>query len=276
MSEESDRLRLGGMALANGLLVHGPTSWAAAVVDDDGEVIVGSGPRPRLNGRLLERVPLARGVIRMVESMMVVPAARAGVPEARLAMEDRPVGVMVVSTMVASALLRRRIKNVVAQEAAVATVNLLPILLMLRLSPASRWHAVEHKSIAAYERAGSLGIATNVVDPKEHPRCGSNLVLPLMVSSAVGNIAARAVRGRRRRALVRAGALVAGIGAAVEAFSFAERHPRNPMSRVIHGAGHAIQAGFVTREPDEDELAVGRQAMEEILRIEQAEVEVMA
>ena len=33
MSEESDRLRLGGMALANGLLVHGPTSWAAAVVD---------------------------------------------------------------------------------------------------------------------------------------------------------------------------------------------------------------------------------------------------
>jgi hypothetical protein len=217
MSEESDRLRLGGMALANGLLVHGPTSWAAAVVDDDGEVIVGSGPRPRLHGGLLERVPLARGVIRMVESMMVVPAARAGVPEARLAMEDRPVGVMVVGTMVASALLRRRIKNVVAQEAAVAAVNLLPILLMLRLSPASRWHAVEHKSIAAYERAGSLGIATNVVDPKEHPRCGSNLVLPLMVSSAVGNIAARAVRGRRRRALVRAGALVAGIGAAVEA-----------------------------------------------------------
>ena len=27
----SDPLRLGGMALRNGLLVHGPTSWAAAV-----------------------------------------------------------------------------------------------------------------------------------------------------------------------------------------------------------------------------------------------------
>ena len=35
---------LGGMALANGLLVSGPTSWAAAVVDDRGQVIVGSGP----------------------------------------------------------------------------------------------------------------------------------------------------------------------------------------------------------------------------------------
>ena len=26
-----DKLRLGGMALGNGLLVHGPTHWAAAV-----------------------------------------------------------------------------------------------------------------------------------------------------------------------------------------------------------------------------------------------------
>ena len=76
----------------------------------------------------------------------------------------------------------------------------------------------------------------------------------------------------RRRALVRAGALVAGIGASVEAFSFAERNPRHPVARVIHGAGHAIQAGFVTREPSEAELAVGRAAMNEILRAEQAEV----
>ena len=28
---EPEKLRLGGMALRNGLLVHGPTHWAAAV-----------------------------------------------------------------------------------------------------------------------------------------------------------------------------------------------------------------------------------------------------
>ncbi len=127
---------------------------------------------------------------------------------------------------------------------------------------------MEHKSIAAYERAGAKGLATNGTDPKEHTRCGSNLVLPLMVSGALGNIAARAVRGRGRRALVRASALVVGIGASVEAFAFAERNPNHPVSRVIHGAGHAIQAGFVTREPDADELAVGRAAIEAILRAE--------
>ena len=143
MSDDSPRLRLGGMALANGLLVSGPTSWAIAVVDDDGQVVVGSGPRPRIAAGIFERVPLARGVIRMAESMMAVPAARASMPEARLAMEDAPVGIVVAATMIAGAIARRRIRSVVLQEAAAATLSLAPMLIMLRMSPASRWHAVQ-------------------------------------------------------------------------------------------------------------------------------------
>ena len=44
-----DKLRLGGMALRNGLLVHGPTHWAAAVRTrrrDQG----GLGRKPDLGG----------------------------------------------------------------------------------------------------------------------------------------------------------------------------------------------------------------------------------
>jgi uncharacterized protein YqhQ len=69
--------------------------------------------------------------------------------------------------------------------------------------------------------------------------------------------------------------MAAGIGAAVEAFSYAERNPRSAVGRAIHASGHAIQAGFVTREPNEEQLAVGRAAMEEILHAERA-VEVVA
>ena len=43
-----DKLRLGGMALRNGLLVHGPTHWAAAVRTDAGQIKVASGPKPDL------------------------------------------------------------------------------------------------------------------------------------------------------------------------------------------------------------------------------------
>ena len=46
----SDKLRLGGMALRNGLLVHGPTHWAAAVRAATATIAVASGPKPRVRG----------------------------------------------------------------------------------------------------------------------------------------------------------------------------------------------------------------------------------
>ncbi len=45
---DDEKLRLGGMALRNGLLVHGPTHWAAAVRTRDGEIAVASGRKPDL------------------------------------------------------------------------------------------------------------------------------------------------------------------------------------------------------------------------------------
>jgi uncharacterized protein YqhQ len=39
-------LRLGGMALRNGLLIHGPSAWAAAARTRDGRIEVSSGPKP--------------------------------------------------------------------------------------------------------------------------------------------------------------------------------------------------------------------------------------
>ena len=48
MPVPEDKLRLGGMALRNGLLVHGPTHWAAAVRTKAGDVKVASGPKPRV------------------------------------------------------------------------------------------------------------------------------------------------------------------------------------------------------------------------------------
>ena len=48
----AEPLRLGGMALRNGLLIHGPTHWAAAVRDSGGEIAVASERKPELAPRL--------------------------------------------------------------------------------------------------------------------------------------------------------------------------------------------------------------------------------
>jgi uncharacterized protein YqhQ len=65
-----EKLRLGGMALRNGLLVHGPTHWAAAVRREDGTIAVGSGRKPRL--RVADGVAGVRGLLRLAEAVVVL------------------------------------------------------------------------------------------------------------------------------------------------------------------------------------------------------------
>ena len=77
------------MALRNGLLVHGPTHWAAAVRDDHGLIQVASGRKPRLGGRGAERVPGLRGVLKLGEAMAVIPLVKRALPAARLPMQDK-------------------------------------------------------------------------------------------------------------------------------------------------------------------------------------------
>src|SRR5881409_1252691 len=64
-------LRLGGMALRNGLLIHGPRAWAAAVRTPDGGIEVSSGPKPAFSQGRLGSTPLLRGPLRLAEAFAV-------------------------------------------------------------------------------------------------------------------------------------------------------------------------------------------------------------
>lgn len=262
--------RLGGMALANGLLVHGPAHWAAAVRGEDGELIVASGPKRLLRAGPLTDLPLVRGLVRLGEAFAVLPSVRRGLPQARFPMEDGGTIAAAVGATAVAALARRRIPSVLAQEAVGAVAGLAPALVALRGSRAAIWHAVEHKSIAAFEAGGADEVPRAADHAKEHERCGSNLILPLLISTTVGNTVARKLLRRRSiggRSLVSA----VSIGCAVEVFAFSARRPGHPVSRVVHRVGHAMQSGFATREPSEGDLLVGRAAMEELLRAEGTE-----
>jgi uncharacterized protein YqhQ len=256
-------LRLGGMALRNGLLIHGPTSWAAAARTSSGAIEVASGPKPSLAPGSLGSVPLLRGPLRLAEAFAVVPVARRSLPAARLPIEDSRVLAIGIATALASSAIRRLGPTTVAREALIATLGILPAAAALRDRELAAYHGVEHKAIGAYER-GSLD-PTDA--PKEHERCGSNLVLPLLVLSVVGQVVVeRLVRNPRPAARAVAG--VASLSAAVELFTYAERSPDSAVGRTIHAAGHEIQRVLSTREPTDEQLEVGSAALREILRAE--------
>ena len=94
------KVRLGGMALQNGVLVHGPTAWGCAVRQPDGSVKIASGRKRRFAPSV--ETPFLRGPLRLAESFAVLPDVRRALPEARMAFE-RPA---VVAAMIGSAVSR--------------------------------------------------------------------------------------------------------------------------------------------------------------------------
>ena len=172
------KLRLGGMALRNGLLVHGPTHWAAAIRTDAGELRVASGRKPDLGGKAAERVPGLRGIAKLAEAMAVIPLVKRALPEARLPMQDaKTLGAMAGAALGGQAI-RSAGPRSVGREAAVAVLSLAPALLALRSGDLAAYHGVEHKSISGYEEDGDAAAAD-----KEHDRCGSHLVAPMLTAA---------------------------------------------------------------------------------------------
>ena len=260
------------MALRNGLLVHGPTHWAAAVRTDAGEIKVASGRKPDLGAKSAEGVPGVRGVVKLAEAMAVIPLVKRALPEARLPMQD----VKTLGAMGAAALGGQAIRKGVGpasaerppagagREAAVALLSLAPALMALRSGDLAAYHGVEHKAIAAYEEDADAADAT-----KEHDRCGSHLVAPMLTA------AARRQRGRAPRRPARAGRRGRGgpgqrRGRRGGVRLVASAIPRRALTRLLRRPGHEIQRVVGTREPTPEQLEVGRAALAEILRVEAA------
>ena len=263
-AEQKTRLRLGGMALRNGLLIHGPTHWAAAVRDADGAIQVASAPKPELAPALVARAPGLRGPIKLAEAMAVLPLARRALPTARLPFEDGRVLTAVGATLVATGLLRRGRRAPALRAGLAQVVGFVPAAVALGDGDLAAYHGVEHKAIAAYEQ----GVEDVASVPKEHDRCGSNLIVPMMLFSAAGTLLLERLSARPS-ATARAAVALAGASVAVEMFAWSDRHHGEPLAELFHTPGREIQRRFATREPTPEQLEVGLAAMAEILRVEQ-------
>jgi uncharacterized protein YqhQ len=251
------------MALRNGLLIHGPTHWAAAVRDEDGQVVVASERKPELAPKLAQRVPGLRGPLKLVEAMAVLPLVRRRMPAARLPFEDRRVLAAIGFTLVATNLLRRRSRGSALREALVQVLGAAPAVIALSDRDLAAYHGVEHKAIAAYEQ----GVEDPASVPKEHDRCGSNLIAPMMLLSLAGTVLLERLV-ERPSPLARAAVGLGGASIAVEMFAWSDRNHGTPLAEAFHTPGREIQRHLATKEPTPEQLQVGVAALAEILRVE--------
>jgi uncharacterized protein YqhQ len=256
---EKELVRLGGMALQNGVLVHGPTAWGAAVRAEDGELHVASGRKPRFAESV--QTPVLRGPLRLAEAFALLPLVRRALPQARFAFERPTVLGSIVASSVAARKLRRSKLSAGGKEVVAGVVTLLPAALALRGSGLAAYHGAEHISIGTYERGGERA-------PKEHPRCGTQLLAPMLMSSLVANVAA-ARAPAAARGVARLFGTTAAIGASVEVFAWMARHPDHPVAKALSRPGYELQRHFSTAEPSEAQVEVADAARDACLALEQ-------
>jgi uncharacterized protein YqhQ len=248
--------RLGGMALANGVLVHGPTSWACAVRTDEGKIKVVA-ERKQVSSKV--QSPLVRGPLKLIEAIAFLPRLKRALPEAKLPFE----GAGVLATMLGSAVViqgvRRTRLTESAKELLGALLSMTPAVLSLRQGSLAAYHGAEHIAIGTYEHGEPRA--------KEHERCGSHLVGPMMAAATAGNVLASRLPLRARPA----GRAVAGLGAvaiSTEVFGWMTRHPDHFLARALARPGHELQHRFATAEPTPEQLQVAEAALRACVELE--------
>jgi uncharacterized protein YqhQ len=245
------------MALANGVLVHGPRAWACAVRTDDGRLKVVA-RRKRFRAADVQN-PMLRGPARIAEVFALLPQVKRALPEAQLPME-RP---RVLASMVGSAFVLRGLRNSglrpLTRELVNGVLSVAPAAFALRGGDLAAYHGAEHVSIGSYEHGEAR--------PKEHERCGSHLLGPMLLTTAAGNLMADQAP-RRLRPAAKLAAAVGSVAASVEIFNWMTRNGEHPLARALAKPGHELQHRLGTREPNSDQLEVADAALRACLELE--------
>jgi uncharacterized protein YqhQ len=259
-------LRIGGMALENGLLLQTARHWVAAVREPEGSISVVSGTkRVDLSVHGNGRLPILRGLARLLDAFRVLPTLKHRLGSAVLPLETpRMMGALGLSALL-TAGTRRAGGSAAGREARAMLVGLIPVLFALRDSRLAGYHGAEHKAIDEYER-GARGLDVEGA-VREHNRCGSSLVAPMIATTLAGNVVLRGLIKEPSPLAVAVTSLLS-LGSALELFRWGTLRPDSLLARGVSRSSYLLQHFFTTREPTEEQMDVARRGLAELLRLE--------
>ena len=275
----------GGQAVIEGVMIRGQRNIAIAVRRPDGSIALKRQPlTPIFTGRL-RRIPLARGVIAMAETLTL--GMRALTYSANVAAEAEGeeisarsmAGMMAVSLTIAiglfflvpvlasdrlEGLLGSSLMANIAEGVIRLGLFLGYILLIGRMNDIRRvfmYHGAEHMTVHAQERGDPLNVAHIRRYPTAHPRCGTAFLLVVMVVAILAFIFV----GREPFWwLIASRIVLVPLIAAVsyEVIRFSGRHAANPLVALITAPSLALQS-LTTRQPDDDQIEIAIAAMQQ-------------
>jgi uncharacterized protein YqhQ len=287
--------RYGGQAVMEGVMMRGQKTSATAVRRPNGEVVVDSKPLPRLYTGRLRQTPFVRGIIVLIESIIL--GINSLFYSANIALEEEgedvsggstwvilglsfalSISLFFVAPLFLTKLLDPYIDSSIIFHLVEGGIRLAIFLVFLRLislmpdiKRTFAYHGAEHKTINAYENGVDLDAKTIQKYSTSHTRCGTAFLLAVLVIA----ILVFALVGRHAVWLmVLSRILLIPVIAAMgyEATQFGARHMNNILVRAIMAPGMWLQT-FTTREPDEKQIEVALTALNEVLATDQQTAE---
>ncbi len=290
---DKKKFNYGGQAVIEGVMIRGRSSVVTAVRRPSGDITTDVRPLPSLTTSRMRRTPLLRGVVVLIEAMVL--GIKSLLYSANIAMEEEEeeIPTKAIWGMIASAvvlvvilffiaplfltkLVNAYMPNSVVFHIVEGVIRLIIFIAYLRvmaflpdIKRVFTYHGAEHKSVNAYEAGVPMEVESVKSYSTAHVRCGTSflflvLVIAIFIFSFVGRqnlwlmIVARVV-------LI---PVIMGLG--YEVIYFGARHTNNWFMKIILAPGLLMQS-LTTGEPDDRQLEVAIAAMNKAVEVDQAE-----
>ncbi len=284
----------GGQAVIEGVMIRGKEGVAISVRQPNGELNIVKQPLASMYKGRLREMPLVRGVIALVETLVLgtqsllhsaqVAAAEEGgekIPTVFLwgtVAASLALGValfFLVPLLATRYLIDPHINSAVLSNIFEGLIRIgifIAYLKLISLFPDIKrvfaYHGAEHKAVNAYEAGVPLELESVKNYSTAHARCGTAfifivLIIAIFVFALVGRPTLW-IRILSRIALIPVIAVIS-----YEIMRFGAGHIKNVMVRILLAPGLLLQA-ITTREPDDSQLEAAISALNEVIKIDKA------
>jgi uncharacterized protein YqhQ len=284
----------GGQAVMEGVMIRGKEGVAISVRQPNGELNTVRQPLASIYKGRLREMPLIRGIIALVEILVLgtqallhsaqVAAAEEGgerIPTALLwgtVAVSLALGVALffmiplfttrylIDPYINSALLSVVLEGLIRIGIFIAYLKL--VSLMPDIKRVFAYHGAEHKVVNAYEAGVPLEVEAVKNYSTAHARCGTAflfivLIIAIFVFALVGQPTLW-IRILSRIALIPVIAVIS-----YEIMKFGAAHINNKIVQVLLAPGLLLQS-MTTREPDDSQLEAAISALKEVIEIDRA------
>ena len=278
----------GGQAVIEGVMIRGRDSVAIAVRRPDGEITVSCRPLANIYRGRLRNIPLARGLIVLIETLVLGIQSLFHSAQIASAEEEKDIspaalwGSLAIAVAFAvvlffiapllltryfidpyltSALASNTIEGILRIAILIAYLKLIGV--MPDIKKVFAYHGAEHKVVNAYEAGMPLELGYVRDYPTIHSRCGTSFLLAVLIIA----ILAFALLGRPPLWLgILSRVLLIPVIAAIayECIRFGARHSHNRVVRCLLAPGLWLQS-LTTGEPGDSQLETALSALKQAI-----------